>query len=465
MDRDRKHSRRHGEKRRSKKSHKKKRSRENSVSVSSILKPLVEYSDVSSEDLSAPEAGEIESEGSFSVSDGERVAQSRILKSSKLIIDLDDSRSNSFKVSKHKISVSGHRLDVIRTPSPSTSVASGLKHRGGHERKNSSSDDSRLLKQYESKQLRDVISPSTNVLDDIDEETERRRRKKEKKHKKEKKAAKKKKKKNKRKSRSTSVESTIVPQSPSGSPGVVERSNLSDWEPPSPNQFRITDSPGSIKPSVQSALGSPVSPGSLEARPLSSATGRISDSPRTRTPPLVLQKSYSESPHTPILPPKAYESNSAIDVDTYDSYSGRKSPSPIIDDRSPRTWTRGSISPVPIKSPYRNPSPDVMVVKSNRHRESSQPRKRRKVEKESYHKRYRRERDHAHFLDRIPRHLSRSRSRSPSRTRRRISRSPSWTRASHYERHLSHSRSHRKYRSRSPRSQRPASPKTPPPSR
>lgn len=50
------------------KSHRKHRSRANSgsvnQSVSSLVKPLVEYSDVSSEDLSGPEAGEIQSEGS-----------------------------------------------------------------------------------------------------------------------------------------------------------------------------------------------------------------------------------------------------------------------------------------------------------------------------------------------------------------------------------------------------------------
>ncbi|XP_044731728.1 cyclin-dependent kinase 12 isoform X3 [Chrysoperla carnea] len=374
MDRERKHSKRHGEKKKVKKSHKKKRSRENScgenyVSVaSSVVKPLVEYSDVSSEDLSAPEADDIE-------------------------------------------------------------------------------------------------------------EVERRRRKKEKKHKKDKKASKKKKKKSKHRSRSTSIDS-IVNISPDGqtrsSVGVeADPSNVSDWEPETASPLPFRPASPAI-PDNKSVLGSPVSPDSFEARPLSSTGGRISESPRTRTPPIPShQKSYNESPHTPILPPKADESNSAIDVDAYESYSSRKSPSPRLrgnsiispvleDDHSPRHsgWNRNSISPV--KSPYRNPSPDVILVKSSRSNAISPQRKKRKVEKESYHKRYRRERDHIH--DRIPRHISRSRSRSPARVRRRISRSPSWTRSSHYS-HSSSSRSHRKYRSRSPRPLRPSSPRTPPRSR
>ncbi|XP_044731727.1 cyclin-dependent kinase 12 isoform X2 [Chrysoperla carnea] len=511
MDRERKHSKRHGEKKKVKKSHKKKRSRENScgenyVSVaSSVVKPLVEYSDVSSEDLSAPEAGEIESEGSFSVSDGEISGKSSLIRSdrvhrvnsrtphsSKLI------ESSSYKVlpsNRHLLVVPPphhsptrsrvvgvHRLDVetpviTRTPSPSPSSTSASVLLKRHERKNSvSSDESRLLKHYDPKLIRNVISPSTPVLDDI-EEVERRRRKKEKKHKKDKKASKKKKKKSKHRSRSTSIDS-IVNISPDGqtrsSVGVeADPSNVSDWEPETASPLPFRPASPAI-PDNKSVLGSPVSPDSFEARPLSSTGGRISESPRTRTPPIPShQKSYNESPHTPILPPKADESNSAIDVDAYESYSSRKSPSPRLrgnsiispvleDDHSPRHsgWNRNSISPV--KSPYRNPSPDVILVKSSRSNAISPQRKKRKVEKESYHKRYRRERDHIH--DRIPRHISRSRSRSPARVRRRISRSPSWTRSSHYS-HSSSSRSHRKYRSRSPRPLRPSSPRTPPRSR
>lgn len=84
MDRENSHKR-HG-KHKSGKKHKKKRDRSNSGSAelncnspSSSVKPLVEYSDVSSEDLSAPEAGEIQSDDSTAKSTGfpERASERR----------------------------------------------------------------------------------------------------------------------------------------------------------------------------------------------------------------------------------------------------------------------------------------------------------------------------------------------------------------------------------------------------
>lgn len=66
--RDRRHSRHGGGKHReARRSRRKRRSKADNDSLdrsSSTVKPLVEYSDVSSEDLSAPEAGEIQSEAS-----------------------------------------------------------------------------------------------------------------------------------------------------------------------------------------------------------------------------------------------------------------------------------------------------------------------------------------------------------------------------------------------------------------
>lgn len=197
-------------------------------------------------------------------------------------------------------------------------------------------------------------------------------------------------------------------------------------------------------------------------------------SPRSGTPtqPPPLSRKYLTavgSPHTPQLPPKAYEVTKLDDDDYCSNYSGRKqlSNSPILSDHhhhhrsiSPirvddyrQSWSRHhSLSPVK-SSPFRNPSPDVQIISDD----MSPSRKRRRMEKEvsHAHRRHRKEKERNKERRRI------SRSRSPVLRRHRSSRSPSWTRSRHYSRSTSRTRSSKRYRSRSPTSRRISPPRSP----
>lgn len=335
------HQKRHRSSSKSKKSSKKKRSRDENgsssdskiVSVSSsVIKPLVEYSDVSSEDLSEPEAGEIQSEESPPI-DGLH----------------HDERDPYRRLSRKSLSVSHRLVDssiISHSPSPRNerkhSVSSDVSRSSSMRRKRHDSSPHAYMRQQ-------VNSPT---LEPEDYEYRKHRKKKEKKHKKEKKSSKKKKKKSKR-SRSSSIEN--VSDSPKRN---IEQ--LSDWEP---TYAAVT---------IDQVTCSPISPASNH----SSGHDRIDHfSPRSGTPTQPPPKKFLpvESPHTPQLPPKAYEATKIDNEDQCSNYSGRKqlSGSPVISDPqsiSPvrveeyrQSWGRHSLSPVK-SSPFRNPSPEVQII-------------------------------------------------------------------------------------------------------
>lgn len=376
MDRSR-HLRRHRSSSKSKKSSKKKRSRDENgsgsdnkiVSVSSsVVKPLVEYSDVSSEDLSEPEAGEIQSEESPPFHDG--IGHRKP--------SADDDRDSYRHSSRKSLSLSHRIVDsslLSHSPSPRNerkhSVSSDVSRSSSMRRKRHDSSPHAFS-------MRQVISSPSVDLEEY--EYRKHRKKKEKKHKKEKKSSKKKKKKSKHRSRSSSVEnvSSVSPKSKQGERNIDQ---LSDWETYQPVIDQVAHS------------CSPISPPSVHS---STGHDRIDNySPRSGTPPQPPPKKFStDSPHTPILPAKAYEVTK-IDIDDHCSnYSGRKqfSGSPILSDHhsiSPvrieeyqQPWARHSLSPVK-SSPFRNPSPDVQII------DMSPSRKRKRIEKEISHRRYR----------------------------------------------------------------------------
>lgn len=480
-----------------KKTSKKKRSRDENgsgndnkiVSVSSsVIKPLVEYSDVSSEDLSEPEAGEIQSEGSYSENDLSHHHRHPIHPK----LDEDYSRHITRKA------LTGHRIVdaalLSRSPSPlndrkhsgassDVSRTSSMRHRKRH-------DSSPTGAPYGMRTTHHIAgSPSPHLITAIDDyDVRRHRKKKDKKHKRDKKSSKKKKKKSKHRSRSSSIESNNQSQSNNNAEQRLPEATtdgykepLSDWEPAVTPVYR----PPSID-RVDEVTCSPVSPPSLHsASPTPDGPEQINSpaafSPRgTGTPPQPPPVQHSrakylscvESPHTPQLPPKAYEATKQcvpVDDDDYNSsYSGRKqlSSSPILSDTirhcfSPvvgrmesdhhhvhNNWAhQQSLSPVK-SSPFRNPSPDVQIVHVADGLSPS--RKRRRVEKEVHSHSHRRHRKEKERLKDSRRRLSRSRSPLP-RSRHRGSRSPSWSRSKRYSRSSSRSRMSKRYRSRTPK--------------
>ncbi|KAK0179197.1 hypothetical protein PV327_008011 [Microctonus hyperodae] len=249
---------------------KKKRSRDKSLDnnipsvASSVVKPLVEYSDVSSEDLSEPEAGEIQSEESRanSYTDGESLLRPRY----------------------YGGSPSARALG----PSPITLSPSPPIHH--HSSRHYSPED---------QQSQVVIHGSP---EEYTEETRRYARRKEKKHKREKKkkrslspsssSSKKKKRKSKRLSRSLSpqlIEDVIV--------SPEREKTLDDWpqSPPLP----LKDSTSPISPATPREHRSP-SDMELESPQR--------DENNVTSPPSLLSHECSsrrtESPHTPLLPPR-----------------------------------------------------------------------------------------------------------------------------------------------------------------
>lgn len=328
-----KRHRRHGKSKSSGKK-KKKRSRDKSVEnvptvASSVVKPLVEYSDVSSEDLSEPEAGEIQSE---------------------------DSRGNSYtdgEVPEPLLQRRYYGGSPVRTlgASPiSLSPSPPLPHR--HSGRHYSPNDQQ--------------QPTTTMHGaEYEEESRRYARRKEKKHKREKKkkkslspssnSSKKKKRKSKRHSHSISPHggATAVPEDICVTP---EHEKIANWSesPPLPLKDNM----------------SPISPATPhEQRCLSDVEMDIPRQPRNVTPPPLPSMRQTESPHTPLLPPRAAtpESNKA---------SLKHSPDRERDKRSPSIHARrGSVSPGPVaigsarRRPH-SPSPP------SRRRDHSPPRRR-----------------------------------------------------------------------------------------
>ena len=425
----------HGKHSKDKIKFKKRKSREENgdTGTASVVKPLVEYSDVSSEDLSEPEAGEIQSGESISLSD-------------------DDLRSKMHRNSHHSRYVSGyyfpkvlvhspsrrHRLDpamIPRSPSPliqrrerklSVSSRSSISSDVRHRRKYDSPTPQEIVRQV-------ITSPA------YDYDLDKKKRKGKKRHKKDKKY-KKKKKRSKHRSRSTSLSSNK-----SNSPATrvsdkvsiidEQKEALSDWE-----------EPVEIPPEHKHAIMNVVTIDADACSPVSNDSHIASPDPiddkiqspiiiQNRTPP-THRKHTTESPHTPPIKHSSRYNHVSPNI-IIDLRDRDYSKSPILVDGTSRdhSLSRHSFSPIRT-SPYRNPSPDVVTSYSHSRASISPPRKRRNRDS-GHHHRHRREKE------REKRHTSRSRS-----PRRKVSRSPSYNR-----RH--HSRSPRvrskKYKSRSPK--------------
>lgn len=410
------------------------------------FKPLVEYSDVSSEDLSGPEAGEIQSEAESCVSfsdEGELTSHNITNKTNRRshypprgIVEDDYYIGRTISPNRRS-----HRLDpsmIPRTPSPKLPRRE-RKHSVSSRSSRSSDIRRRKIETSPPQDFRQVISSPTFTAE-YDSSERKKKRKREKKHKKDKKY-KKKKKKSKHRSRSTSADSLdekspLSPSSRKRDISTVDGEILSDWEAPDNAGLNR----GDIK--LDTDACSPVSNDSHIASP------EIEDKIKTPSPKAT-RKGSIDSPHTPPLCHRK-ESEESQNADAYE----QKSSSPIRSavDGSTRERSTSNVSLSPVKSsPFRNPSPESLEV-SYAHRSSMSPsRKRKIIDKEPFPRRHRKDRVNRKRLSRS-RSPARSRiSRSPTTNWRRYSRSPSRTRIN-------------KFRSRSPKNtrDRERSPRTPP---
>ncbi|XP_057664897.1 cyclin-dependent kinase 12 isoform X1 [Diorhabda carinulata] len=412
-----------------------KTSSNNYVGLSKTKTKLVEYSDVSSEDLSGPEAGEIQSGEEEIVSeDGE------------LDLDADMHRSNQHSrygrleddiyVRESSLilhsPVRRHRLDqtalIPRSPTPPILVRerqlsiSSRSSRSGDMKSKRKMEESPTGLEY-------VTAPLTSPTfrEDYDR---KKRKKKEKRHKKDKKT-KKKKRKSKHRSRSTSLESAAsgsVISDCSSSKRTPPRQpiDLGDWEETSikAGHHKVVIDTGGCSPVSNDSIASP------ETFEVQSPT------PPSETPPPKYSRDISsrefatrESPHTPPLHHPARYNHFISD----EPIRIRDSPI-IIDDR---------LSP-PLKSPtYRGATPDVVIHSHyNKHRSLTPSSRKRRIEREMLHRKHKKEKARLKERSRY------SRSRSPVSRRR--SRSSSYGRSRHYAT-PSPTRRAKRHRSRSPR--------------
>ncbi|XP_077299652.1 cyclin-dependent kinase 12 isoform X2 [Arctopsyche grandis] len=347
------------------KSHRKHRSRANSGSVdrsvSSLVKPLVEYSDVSSEDLSGPEAGEIQSEAS-----GRSDSNSSSFIKRELYADRHDQYVNSVSQRDHYSSSRSKKHDRNSSRVPLSSL-------------DDYNDDEIKIRKRKDKRKRDK-----------------------KKHKK----------KSKHRSRTASLDSVspddnlISPDRLHGNDSrVASNSELTyDKLPTSGWNKSHAHKNGSCSPISSSTP--PLIKQTLPPRRLTNASdiSHNSYSP-PKTPPISLsprRRITPSSPHTPLQPPSNY-AVVPIDSDPDIVYSGVKESS-----RSPREyWRQHHLSPPPMvvnDSPVHHSSP----------RRKHSDRSHRTSDKE--HRRHRSLRDR----DRV-RHSRRSHSSSRGSKRRRSS--------------------------------------------
>lgn len=318
-------------------------------SSSSLLKSdyrnykIVEYSDVSSEDFSAPEAGEIEDEEIFTISDKETSFQGSNSNGNSLIAGsshnrmLDDDMDS--KMSRRDSEMS--RLDFVMSPgqvrkviigSPiSSSVSSNSRSKTrrsmspiGHTNKKQDSGSRKHSDAIVVTVSTSVDGSSVSPIDDIecnendegleeedaeedDEESERRRRKNKK--------SKKKKSKKKKKKRRKSISSISISDVDSL---IDETQNETPPRPVSPWEKTYTPlkpsplSPGPVTPPLR-----PSSTISMYSDDLHSGHGSRSRGGggigASSPPPLSVHrdKIYVSSPHTPppIVPKKSYPNN------------------------------------------------------------------------------------------------------------------------------------------------------------
>lgn len=314
-----KHAKRHPKKS-SKKSKRRHHSRDNPSGVrislshrSSEYPPykIVEYSDVSSEDFSAPEAGEIEDEESFSLSDKESSMLSAP-SASILINNIENSKSTTPRMS-FEMSPQTVRKVIFGSPISSSMSSATSRSKMQHslspmpqkhisrknvESKKSSSTTTSIIDENEIDDLDDIDDEEDGEEMDDDDDGHRRR-----KSKKSKKKKSKKKKKKRRKSIS-SIES------------------ISDNESLLDDTAGIASPTDSVRPMSPYDKGnytpikpSPMSPATPPLRPNSNAS-MYSDTTR-RTPSRSNSKSmYIASPHTPpIVPNKKTSYHSPMHVD------------------------------------------------------------------------------------------------------------------------------------------------------
>lgn len=415
---------RHGKKDKSRKSKRRKNRDESSSAVAP--KPLVEYSDVSSEDLSGPEAGEIQSgeEGEFQpVEDGEVGDFQEYTEEFAETMHRNHRRTYMEQIYLSRTSSllmpspgRRHRLDpnlMPRSPTPPIVITTRERHQSASDSSKSSEIRRRIV---------EVVSPySSEEYENVDK---KKKKKKEKKHRKDKKSKKKKKKKHR--SRSSSVDT----DSDSGSKGSStntppklvpdrdrEREPLSDWEPHEQATVKLVDT------KIDTGACSPVSNDSHIASPEPL-------SPPSATPPLkAYRNDYThdyprESPHTPPIHGHHHSSRS---VSNHHVTIVRDVTSPIIID----DYSRNSPS-------IRTLSPE-MHTNSHKHSRSMSPGSRRR--RADAHRKHRRDKERMREKKRL------SRSRSPLNRRR----SPSYSRSRHYSPSPSRSSRSKRHKSRSPR--------------
>ncbi|XP_015586125.1 cyclin-dependent kinase 12 isoform X2 [Cephus cinctus] len=309
--------------------------------ASSVIKPLVEYSDVSSEALSGPEAGEIQSE---------------------------DSRGNSYTDGEigdqmpQRRYYGGSPGRTLGASPISLSPSPPMQRR--HASRNYSPTDEPQGQQMQQNR----ISP------EYGEESRRYPRRKEKKHKREKKkkrsispsssSGKKKKRKSKRQSRS------ISPRVPEEI--VISSDREKDGWPESP-LLPLKDSTSPISPATPQEQRFP-SDMDLESPPLPPPPHPRESIRELRdgNSPTLLAPRHTESPHTPLLPPRAITPESGKGTRASSKHSPdrrRHSPGLVVGH-----VRRSSISPGPVVSGARrrphSPSPP------SRRRDHSPPRRR-----------------------------------------------------------------------------------------
>ncbi|KAK5644352.1 hypothetical protein RI129_005652 [Pyrocoelia pectoralis] len=417
------------------------------VVIKTTTKPLVEYSDVSSEDLSGPEAGEIQSGGEsvFSYSDdcalvsnsmhrGSYYNTSRHSHATRVLEDeYYVARPVPFSPSRRVI-----RYDTSIDPLSPTSPVERRERKLSASSRSSRSSEVRVRRKADMSPVAEFrqATESPTYTSEYDTAERRKKKKREKKRKKDKR---KKKKKRKHKSRSTSIE-TVDSESPTTPPPNINRKltphldsePLSDWEPPATVEPRC-QSPINVENIVTNEC-SPVSNDSHIASPEPDDVKIRTPSPKSITPPprkALKDSSTHESPHTPPL--VLTKSNTIV-------VSDHKSPSPFtidVDDSLAEYSSKQSLSPVK-SSPFRNPSPDYNTYHIPPRQNESPMRKRKKLDRDgTNHRRHRKERE-----------MLREKRRSP--IRRRVSRSPSWNRH-HYNKSPNRTKGTKRHRSRSPR--------------
>ncbi|XP_060529728.1 cyclin-dependent kinase 12 isoform X2 [Cylas formicarius] len=321
-------------------------------------------------------------------------------------------------------------LGQVVITSPTSPVLLRERHHSVSSRSSKSSEARRRIVEGSPTEFHQpAISPYPEEIPLLEK---KKRKRKDKKHRKDKKS-KKKRKKSKHRSQTTSPESEESDsaeskassiKTPPRNHGERVSKSLSEWELQERNPSKITDH------KIDTSACSPVSNDSI------ASPDPISPTVPSATPPLKTLKDYQydyprESPHTPPV----HHYHTSRSNHHIEPVRIREIGSPIVIDDYSR--------PSPIKSPYRNPSPENMH--HHKHSRSISPSKRRRGEG---HRKHRREREKAKEKKR----LAQSKSRSPL-TRR----SPSYSRSRHYS--PSPSRRSKRHKTRSPRRERDKSPR------